>query len=33
VPRLREGLERATEAIDSGAATDLLASWVAAMPA
>jgi anthranilate phosphoribosyltransferase len=32
VPRLREGLDRATEAIDSGAAVDLLASWVAAMP-
>jgi anthranilate phosphoribosyltransferase len=31
--RLREGLDRATEAIDSGAAGDLLAGWVAAMPA
>jgi anthranilate phosphoribosyltransferase len=33
VPRLREGLDRAVEAIDSGAAADRLAAWVAAMPA
>jgi anthranilate phosphoribosyltransferase len=33
VVRMREGLDRAVEALDSGAATDLLASWVAAMPA